>query len=259
MGGLATVGMLSATAFGAAPAAQASCVSAFGFSSNPAECSSTIASLAIAIGTNAEAHADGLLGAAFTVGTFSAAVIAEGSAVNLAVNVGERAQAEVRNGYFSVAINAAPFSSALAGRPAYQRVEFLNTAIQLGGPNVVVAASGVLGSAISLFGRNNQILGGYAGIDQVGGVANAAFSIFGDANIVEAGLGPLAIAASIGRTGKTVTRSTPGITINEFTLPDTAVSTPASAARTRQATRPPAAASTPKTPRPSAVTTSRGD
>ena len=62
--------------------------SAFGLGSG-GQCTSTLASIAIAFGDNAEAHADGLLGAAFTLGNNSSAATESGALMNFAVTFGD--------------------------------------------------------------------------------------------------------------------------------------------------------------------------
>ena len=68
VGALAVALGVGATGLGLAPTANATCASIFGIG-NSADCTSTLFSGALAIGDGAVAHADGLFGAAFVVGT----------------------------------------------------------------------------------------------------------------------------------------------------------------------------------------------
>lgn len=234
LGGLAAAGMLTAAGLGSAAAAQASCVSAFGLSTS-ADCRSTIASVAIAIGPNTQAYADGLLGAAFTIGNSSGAQM---------------------NGFASVAINAGHDSYATAGASGVGEPQFLNAVIQIGGGNYV-GTRGAFNTAINLGGTTNSVLA----IAQDTGPAygSVAINAFGTDNTVLAGPGPLAIAVSFLQASKLVDKQQPGININGFRFPpNSAAGTPAAAATTRRSTRHPAAAGVPKTSRPSAAATSRG-
>ncbi len=75
-------GVIAGAGLGLAPSANATCASFFGIG-NSADCSSTLLSVAVAIGNGATAHADGLLGAAIVVGTNSKASTGSGSILNL--------------------------------------------------------------------------------------------------------------------------------------------------------------------------------
>lgn len=92
IGGLA-LGMVAAS-MGQAPAAGATCASFFGIG-NSANCTSTLTSIAIAIGAGAKAGANGLFGAAIAVGANSEArtsgggVFKGGSLLNLAAVIGQ--------------------------------------------------------------------------------------------------------------------------------------------------------------------------
>src|SRR6476619_3177611 len=80
--GAVTSGLFASAGFGLAPTANATCASGFGIGSNP-DCTSTLLSGSLAIGDGAQAHADGLFGAAFVVGNSTAAT-SSGSVLNLA-------------------------------------------------------------------------------------------------------------------------------------------------------------------------------
>ena len=85
VGALAVALGVGATGLGLAPTANATCASIFGIGNSP-DCTSTLLSGSLAIGDEAEAHADGLLGAAFVVGN-STATTSSGSIFNLATSL----------------------------------------------------------------------------------------------------------------------------------------------------------------------------
>ena len=70
--GAVTSGVLAGAGLGLAPTANATCASAFGIG-NSANCTSTLFSVALAIGDGASAHADVFFGASFAVGAGAAA------------------------------------------------------------------------------------------------------------------------------------------------------------------------------------------
>ena len=115
--GLACVlagGLLATTALGLSPSANATCASFFGIG-NSAECSSTLFSVAFAIGDGATAHADGVLGASFAVGTGAAAT--SGGALTLASAVGNNVTASAQ-GLFGTALSlGGDGNSVQAGAP----------------------------------------------------------------------------------------------------------------------------------------------
>ena len=84
--GAVTSGLFASAGLGLAPTANATCASIFGIG-NSADCTSTLLSGSLAIGDGAEAHADGLFGAAFVVGTDSTATTGSGSIFNLATSL----------------------------------------------------------------------------------------------------------------------------------------------------------------------------
>lgn len=239
LGGLAA-GMLTATAVGSAPSADATCISAFGLSGNP-DCTSSFLGVAIAVGPSAEAHADGLLGTAFAFGANSGAFVNNGAVLNLAVGLGLNGSSTA-DGFGSVGLAAGPNTSVVVGKPgsfvnlainlspknavtaAYgignvavnllggstiSAVGVLNTALNVGGDGNSLEAVGTLSSATNLFGSNNQV---FTRTSQ--STASGAFNIFGSGNVVAAGPGPLATAGSLGQTGQTVLKIGPGININ---------------------------------------------
>lgn len=256
LGGLAAVGVLSA--FGCAPSAEATCISAFGLGGGP-DCTSTIASIAIALGPTAGAHANGLLGAAFAFGTNAIAYIPGGAVGNLAVAGGDNSMANAE-GYASAAIAGGINSQVQAGgsgmignlaatlankQPADAVATgignialnvfggggtaasgYLNSAVNLGGTGNSVFANGLLNSAVNLLGNNNQV----SASSPNGARASWAFSVFGSGNAVTVGPGPLAVAGSIAQTGKTITRVGPGITINGLIIGSSAAVTRGAAA-----------------------------
>lgn len=243
LGGLAVAGTLSA--FGSAPSAAAGCISAFGLG-NGTDCSSTVASIAVAVGPGAQAHADGLLGAAFAFGTNSLAFVFSDAGGNLAIAVGENAKS-LAGGAGSVGLAAGKGLLVQAGTSTTSIANIvvslgngkssvtsafgignvavnlfgdlfvsangnLNTAVNVGGSNTAVSASGNLNAATNLFGTNNRVV-----VNRPATIS-WAFNAFGGNNSVTAGPGPLAVAGSIAQTGMTITRAAPGININGFTI-----------------------------------------
>jgi hypothetical protein len=245
------VGALIASTLVNAPTANATCASFFGLGNSTA-CTSTPTSVAIAIGTNASAHADGLFGMAFAVGNAHAYTL---GAVNFATAVGDHTSSEAY-GLGAIAVALGPNGDAYARGPGSPPSAFtnfgLNVAVNvspgttaLGGSDVVaigvgnvavnlfgngttlfgieVQAIGTLNSAVSLGGTNNKV---YA---WQGGNLSYAFSVLGSNNHVFAGPRPLAIAGSILQTGATITKQGPGFNINGFRVGGAAATPPATA------------------------------
>lgn len=233
--GALTAGVLATSGLGSAPAANATCASFFGIG-NSADCTSNLTSIAIAIGTNAQAHADGLFGTAFAVGTQALANTAVG-AFTFATAVGDHTVAGAY-GLFGIATGLGPNGLAAAQGSSPGSLGVLNFALNvslgttasggsaaaadgignvavnlfgngtaLGGHEVV--AWGNLNGAMTLGGTNNKVSAG-----QGTGTANYAFSILGSGNTVKSGPGPVAIAGSILQTGQLVTKVGPGFNIN---------------------------------------------
>ncbi|WP_156432846.1 hypothetical protein [Mycobacterium sp. M26] len=252
------VGALAVAGFGSAPAANASCASFFSIGNN-ADCYSTPFSIAIAIGTGAQANAAGLFGAAFSVGDASAA--GTGDPFTFAISAGYQTLSNA-NGLFGIAAALGPHTQALTeGGGSLGNLGF-NIAVNLSPTNLAsyrTQAGGVGNIAVNLFGTNNSLIlrsvtsGGIANIaanvggDQNtvnaggGGTAalNVALQVLGDSNTVTSGPGPLAIAVSTLQTGQPVNKSEPGINVNGFKVPNTAAgvsrsrtAAPASASKT---------------------------
>lgn len=262
-----------AVAMGSAPVAGATCVSAFGLG-NTAECSSTIASVAIALGTGAEAHADGLLGAAFAAGDGAQARTAD--AFTFAVAGGTQARA-ISGGFGGIAIQLGANGLAAADGPALNIAVNIADAAALPGPEPEGAWSeawGVGNVAVNLFGNAGTSetrtyilawgtatasinLGGYETQVRPGltpGTLNLGFAVSGSNNTVTVGPGPLAIAGSVAQTGATVTKVGPGININGFVIGGAASEkAPAVTARQSKRTGPAAASSAKAAPRSAAA------
>jgi len=224
-------GALAMSALSSAPTANATCASFFGIG-NTAQCTSNLTSIAIAIGTNAQAHAVGLFGAAFSVGTNASA--ATGDAFTFATAAGDGASATA-TGVFGLAAQFGRGESITAGSGQFGNVGaniaisvaqgspgllqtyaagFGNVAINLFGNasgflTHSVTAQGIVNIATNIGGNDSHILAGGSG-------GNVAFNAFGSGNIVSAGPGPVAIAGSIGQTGQTVKKVGPGFNINGF-------------------------------------------
>ena len=169
VGALAVALGVGATGLGLAPTANATCASIFGIG-NSAECTSTLFSGALAIGDGAEAHADGLFGAAFVVGN-STADTSSGSVFNLATSL------------------FGDGNTVTAGGP------YANFATNIGGSgNTVTTQGSLFNTATNILGSGNTSrqrrlceLGPKRARRRqhrhgTGGVANWARNAFGDSN-----------------------------------------------------------------------------
>lgn len=242
----------------AAPAANATCASFFGIG-NSADCTSTPLSIAIAVGTGAQASAKGLFGSAFALGNGS--ISATEDAFTFAVGAGNNTIAVAR-GLFGIATAFGPHTTAgTDGNPSLGNIGFNialnisptnptlyptvaggtgNLAVNLFGTSTTsgtkeVLASGLFTIAGNLGGNNNNVwtssgalnssfnfLGSNNTVISGGGNLNNAFNVFGSGNGVQASPGPLAIAGSIGRSNTLVSKQQPGININGVRIPNTA-------------------------------------
>ncbi len=241
-----TASALAAAAVGSVPTANATCASFFGIGSG-GQCTSTLTSIAIAFGTNAEAHADGLLGAALTLGNSSSAYTVAGALANLAITTGDSNMTSA-GGLGSVAFVASGINqSVIAGSGGITDGNIGNIAVSLASPeatetsatgianlslnlagagrvvgdgiglttaNVVglgadLSNGGTLNVVANVSGLNNQI----SNLRNSGGIGNLAFNFIGSDNVVETD-GILAVAGAIGSTGQTVVQSGPGINIS---------------------------------------------
>lgn len=244
--GAAAVSALTAAALGSMPSAAATCVSLFGLGSG-GPCTSSMTSLAIAIGENAEAHADGILGAAVTLGNSSSASTVAGALFNLAVTLGNDNEATA-GGIASVALVAnAIRQTVIAGVDDLTSGSIGNLAVSIGGPEEAgTIANGIANAAINfagsgsvyargvglttinvvglrstlynagsfntianVIGNNNYI----SNLDAQGGAANLAFNVIGSDNGIYTS-GALAIAGAVGSTGQTVIQNNPGINVS---------------------------------------------
>ncbi|WP_144418192.1 hypothetical protein [Mycobacterium sp. EPa45] len=194
-----TAGALTAAGLGGATTASASCASFFGIG-NSTECSSNLTSIAIAIGTNAQAHADGLFGAALAVGNQANATNEGSSLFGGALAQGDGAAAFNRTSSLlasSIALgNRAVASSGgaigmtwAAGSNTYSYTggdistggpAFGNIAIVIGDSNAYqagAAAQGIGNVAVSLFSPSSAHDFGSNVV--AGGVVNFAANLFG--------------------------------------------------------------------------------
>jgi hypothetical protein len=232
--GAIAAGALATAGLGSAPSAQATCASFFGFS-NTAQCRSTPVSIAVAIGTGAVAHADGLFGAAFAVGNQSAATTggvftvatavggnsaaASAGIVGAAIQLGANGYA-VTNGLdggpnnpgFNLALNISPQTTAVDGSRV-SALGFGNVAVNFlgngtGANSHYVDVTGNLNAGFSVGGTDNRVV--------ATGAFDGAFGILGKHNVVVATPGPVAVAGSILQSGQTITKQGPGININGF-------------------------------------------
>lgn len=244
--GAATAGAMAAATMGSVPTANATCASFFGIGSG-GQCTSTLTSIAIAIGENAEAHADGILGAALTWGNGSSAATETGALANLAVSLG--------NNNFAGAGGIA--SLAFAGRSTTDQILFAgvggatsgsvgNIAVSIASPEITtVFAVGLGNLAVNIAGAGtiiNQGVGlttiNLVGLDAAlnnrgtlnaianvsgdgisirndegdGGIGNLGFNFIGENNVIST-RGVLALGGAIGSTGQTVSQDGPGVNI----------------------------------------------
>lgn len=247
--GALILGALTATALGIAavesvPTANATCASFFGLGSG-GQCTSTITSIAIAIGENAEAHADGLLGAALTLGSNSVATTFSGSLFNLAATLGNN-NGSFAGGIGSLALVANGINQVVLAGESPTSGDFGNIAASFGAPeggdtiakgvgnisvnlfgsgdldgngvglstfNVVGLSNsltnrGVLNNITNLSGNNNTITNDIGD----GGIGNLAFNAIGSDNTIRTS-GTVAIAGALGSTGQTVTQDGFGINV----------------------------------------------
>ncbi|MCX2934058.1 hypothetical protein ORI20_27705 [Mycobacterium sp. CVI_P3] len=236
------VGAIATAGLGSAPTANATCASLFGFG-NSADCTSGPLSVAVAIGAGAQAKAFGWFSTALSVGTSSYATTGTDSAFTFATAVGDEASAFAQgivgiatqlgpNGIvetsgspnfghlgINLALNVSPGTTTAFGN-SVAAGGIGNIAVNLfgdatGGMLNSVVAVGTLNSAINLGGANNSVRA-------ISGELNQAFNVFGSGNDVNAGGGPLSLAGTIGGTGQTVTKQNPGININGIRVPNTA-------------------------------------
>lgn len=197
LSGAGVLGALASTALavaglGAAPPAQATCASFFGIG-NSADCSSTVTSIAIAIGTGAQAHASGLFGSAFAVGDGSFAGTLAGGIFNTATTFGE-GSSTTAGGYLTTAFVAGNSSSADASDAGGS--EFGNAAFTLSSGGSTYAGKGSGNFAVSFFG---------GGPTEAYGNGNFAATIF--AGGVAAALGTGSFAAIVGGSNNTANAS----------------------------------------------------
>jgi hypothetical protein len=229
------VGALLMGALVSIPPANATCASAFGIG-NTASCTSNLTSVAIAIGTNAVAHADGVFGIALSTGT--QAYAATQDAFTFATAIGDNAAA-LAVGLFRMATQLGPNGEAFAQGTAGPGNFGLNFAlnVSLGTTALtgsLVHAVGIGNLAVNLFGNGTTFVGHRVVADGTGGVAinlggvddivvagqggnlKLAFNNFGSHNHVQVGPGPVAIAGSILQSGAITTKQGPGFNINGF-------------------------------------------
>lgn len=206
--GAMSVGGLAAVGLGPAPTAGATCASFFGFG-NSANCSSTLTTVAIAIGTNAKATALGQLGGAFVIGNDSQASFLSG-ALGLAIGLGTNSITTAR-GFADIAVN---LTTASAEHTLVGAAGTANIAVNIfGGASTVfghnVGASGIGNIAVNVFGSDNTVLAGSTNPISFG---NTAINAFGHDNEVRA-RGPLALAGAFGQSDVVIEKARPGLNL----------------------------------------------
>lgn len=228
------------------PSANATCASLFGLGSG-GQCTSTVTSIAIAIGDNAEAHADGMLGAALTLGANATASTNAGALLNLAVNLAQNSLVNA-GGIVSFAFAAnSTNQTVLAGDGGYDAGNIGNFAVSLTSPEATrTIASGIgnlavnfagsgsvfargvglttlnavglnstldngalFNTIVNVVGNNNTI----ANLDNQGGIGNIAVNLVGSDNALFTS-GSLAVAGAFGSTGQILTQTGPGVNVS---------------------------------------------
>ncbi|APE14530.1 hypothetical protein BOH72_04180 [Mycobacterium sp. WY10] len=239
-----------AMGFAGAPTAHASCASLFGFG-NSAQCTSSPTTIAIAIGTGAEAHAEGGLGAAVALGNGAVAGVygwlgaatalgtnslstATNLAIAFAAGNGSKAGAGSPKNVLNLAVDIGASDAEAYGGDG-------NTAVNLFGTGSTVTALGNGNMAFNI-GNGNQVLafGNLSSATSLGGsnslietdsqgTANSAFAVLGSGNWVGAGKGPLAVAGSIFKSNQLIFKFGPGIHINGIVAGGAAATPPPAA------------------------------
>lgn len=241
--GALTASALAAAAMGSVPVANATCASFFGIGSG-GQCTSTLTSIAVAIGENAEAHAGGMLGAALTFGDSSSATTVASALGNLAVTFGNNNLTSA-GGIGSVAfVSNSINQSVLAGVGDWMSGNIANFAGSFGGPEPTevlaegignlsfnlagsgrIAGTGIGLTTLNVVGLNADLanaatLNGIANftgnnisIANLGGIANLGFNFIGEDNVVTSD-GALAVAGTVGSVGQTVNQSGPGVNVS---------------------------------------------
>ena len=205
--GAVVSGALAAGALGGAPTAKADCASFFGIG-NSANCTSTLFSMAIAVGSGATAYANGTFTIATAVGNYAySETYGFGS---IATQFG--AGFAFASGLFDVAVSRthAQESALVYTNVAAQGDFGLAMNINSWGTEFHsedIEVNGVGNIAENFGGTNNNLT-------STGSGGNVAFNVSGSGNTVYAGDGPLAIAGTIGRSRQRVTQAGPGININ---------------------------------------------
>lgn len=232
LGAVTIAGALAAVSFESVPSANASCASFFGIGNSP-NCSSNFTSIAVALGPNAQAHAQGLFGSAFAAGAGAYAQV--GNAFTFATAVGDNTQAYAfglfgiaaelgtdtgggvlppgGNGAFNLALNVSLGNTVPGGSQVVARgsgtvaINLFGNGTKLDSQQVVT--DGKFNTAINLGGRDTIVWAG-----PLNGSLSAAFNVLGSNNTVQTGPGPLAIAGLILQNNSTATKTGPGFDVN---------------------------------------------
>ncbi len=205
--GAMSVGSLAAVGLGPAPTAGATCASFFGFG-NSANCSSTLTTVAIAIGTNAQATALGQLGGAFVIGNDSIAQFQSG-VLGIAIGLGTNSITTAR-GFADIAVN---LTTASAEHTLVGAAGTANIAVNIfGGASTVfghnVGAFGIGNIAFNVFGSDNTVSAGTT----PNSFGNTAINAFGHDNEVRA-RGPLSLAGAFGQSNVVIEKTRPGFNL----------------------------------------------
>jgi len=249
LGAALAVGGVGATTLGPTPAANASCASFFGIG-NSANCTSTLTSIAIAIGPNAQAHADGVLGAALSLGEATSA--STGGFLNFAFTQGTNSSSSA-GGVFSAALAALASNTNLSvggGAPSEGNLANLGIVLRSfsdttsnisvkgvgslavgvitgddidadGVGTVTVSAVGALNNLTNHgnFGNVSSFLSAQTSITNTAGNLAWAWDVNGLSNTVETTGAGGAVAGAFSQENETVTQN--GIGVNIKVIPST--------------------------------------
>lgn len=251
---LLTTGTLAAS-LGSIPNANASCVSFFGIGSG-GQCTSTITSIAIAVGENAEAHAEGILGAAISFGDYASAATDSGALFNLAATFAERSSTRA-GGVLSFAMAANSINQTVtAGTGNLVGGNIGNVAVSLTSPEATnIATGGIANFALNLAGSgdisgngNGLVTANVVGLgvnlvnrgtfnnitnftgtntrisNTTNSIGNLGFNAVGIDNEVTSD-GPFAVAGVLGSVNQTISQSGPGFNVRFNRQPTDAAST----------------------------------
>ena len=241
LGAAVATGGMGIAALGPIPAANASCASFFGIG-NSANCTSTFTSIAIALGPNAQAHANGTLGAAISLGDTTSA--STGGMFNLAFTHGTNSSTSAGGLWSAALTKAANDTTVTVGPGPLNSGNLLNVAVVLGANssettninikgvgNLAVGflssgdidADGVGTVTVNSFGAENNLTnhGNFSNVSSFlsGGTSitsnstlSWAWDVDGASNVVETN-GGANVAGAFAQENETVIQNGPGVNV----------------------------------------------